>query len=692
IPGLATPLYGAYGVFIGSGIIGSSTGVDYDGDGDADADDNDVDYFYFDAGPDLIDIAIDVSPILFKPNLDVQLKVYATGNTSSPLATVNPADEIDASVSFQGSGGYYLEIDGVGKNEALDYFIETNGQGGVLSVGYSDYGSLGHYDLRVTVGDPLVTDAPRVANVVLGRSDAEFRYNPFSFDQIVAAGEQLKPIYRQDVDFLSIQFTEEVAFDQGGDELMLIGSGTNESAFELDSDDYSFSYNALSHTGYWLFDAPLPSDKYRIELDSLSITDSDGNALDGEWVHLPGEDLNSNLPTWDDFLDDGAAQFPSGTGVSGGDFVFKFALLAGDVDQNGLVNSDDVTAQASAPVDIDGDGDTDTDDSNLITSLAGTSLTVRAYGPVPGLAPHDNSGDFNDDEVVNGMDYLVWRTLYGESDVRADGNGDSAVNAADYTVWQMNLSDYSGWYEGPIPNAPPQPPIIWGVGPQVMNVTISGSQSTHDPFDFNTVDGSGDQLATVPVGGADTISITFSEDVNVAANHLHLVGLRTANRPVLADFDYDILSMTATWRFEGWALADHYAITLSDSVTDIEGIPLDGDWTNPSYIGQVNASISEFPSGDGEGGGDFVFVATLLPGDADLDGVVGIVDYGVLAGTYGQQVEQLFTDADFDGDGDVDSIDFGYLGATYGFDFTQPLALLGDLDDNGTSTMMMASC
>jgi hypothetical protein len=47
--------------------------------------------------------------------------------------------------------------------------------------------------------------------------------------------------------------------------------------------------------------------------------------------------------------------------------------------------------------------------------------------------------------------------------------------------------------------------------PQVTGVTISGSGSTHD--DYDVPDGSGDQIKTVPVGGADEISITFSEDV-----------------------------------------------------------------------------------------------------------------------------------------------------------------------------------
>jgi hypothetical protein len=39
---------------------------------------------------------------------------------------------------------------------------------------------------------------------------------------------------------------------------------------------------------------------------------------------------------------------------------------------------------------------------------------------------------------------------------------------------------------------------------------------------------------------------TFSEDVNVVASNLKLIGLTTGNVPTIAEFNYDIPSMTAT--------------------------------------------------------------------------------------------------------------------------------------------------
>ena len=175
-------------------------------------------------------------------------------------------------------------------------------------------------------------------------------------------------------------------------------------------------------------------------------------------------------------------------------------------------------------------------------------------------------------------------------------------------------------------------------------------------------DGSGEQLRTVPVGNADTLSITFSEGVNLVASDLTLVGLRTANRPMLADFSYDTGTMTATWRFESWNEADHYVISLSDAVSDVEGIPLDGEWVNPASLFTTNAAVSEFPSGNGQAGGDFNFVVTILPGDASLNNIFNWADIEIFEESWMSQLEDaLFTDGDASGDGYVNSADWYFM-------------------------------
>src|SRR5690606_22333330 len=88
--------------------------------------------------------------------------------------------------------------------------------------------------------------------------------------------------------------------------------------------------------------------------------------------------------------------------------------------------------------------------------------------------------------------------------------------------------------------------------PQVTNVIISNTvpNSPHAPFSFDTVDGSGLQLRTVPVGGADTVSIQFSEHVlDVDGNSLTLTGLTTGAVPTLAvgGFSFDVGTHTGTW-------------------------------------------------------------------------------------------------------------------------------------------------
>ena len=53
--------------------------------------------------------------------------------------------------------------------------------------------------------------------------------------------------------------------------------------------------------------------------------------------------------------------------------------------------------------------------------------------------------------------------------------------------------------------------------------------------------------------------------------------------------------------------------TSQNAVTDLAGIPIDGDWTD---------SVSAYPSGNGSAGGDLVFRFNVLPGDVTQDGAV----------------------------------------------------------------------
>ena len=213
------------------------------------------------------------------------------------------------------------------------------------------------------------------------------------------------------------------------------------------------------------------------------------------------------------------------------------------------------------------------------------------------------------------------------------------------------------------------------VAPTVVDVTISGSSSLHDPYSFddNSADGSGEQLRTVPVGGADTITLDFSEDVTVAEGDLTIIGLRSGNSPIIDDFT--LTGDTATWTFTSAFAADQYLIKLSDDVVDAMGYGLDGEWVNPtSLTASYNADYA-FPSGDGTAGGDFDFVFTILPADFNRDLSVGLGDYNIWLYSSGS----TFGDGDANGDGSVGLGDYNIW--LYSPQFTPSLATLNILAD-----------
>jgi hypothetical protein len=146
-------------------------------------------------------------------------------------------------------------------------------------------------------------------------------------------------------------------------------------------------------------------------------------------------------------------------------------------------------------------------------------------------------GDYEDDEIVDHDDYMLWRATFGSTtDLRADGNANNEVDAADYALWRNELGMSSAWDDSTMGQHGALPLVDFGSAPRVANVIVSGSISVHAPYSFTLHDGGGEQLRTVPVGGADTISVVFTEDVNVLADDLRLVGLSKASVPGVAQF------------------------------------------------------------------------------------------------------------------------------------------------------------
>jgi hypothetical protein len=412
-------------------------------------------------------------------------------------------------------------------------------------------------------------------------------------------------------------------------------------------------------------------------------------------------------------------------------------LLAGDYNGDGIVTTAAGSGGPAVDVTVAGDRWTDGNGDGVTSANNTADLNVRdAVGNAGDYLPlrrmidsADNNGffgaDLRDDDYVDGRDLAVWKVTYGTGG-NGDINGDNVTDGADFLLWQQLFGTYSAWSSHPYQGAPTAASSvsILSAPPRVTNVTISGSASLHAPFSYNgpndatDFDGSGLQLKTVPVGGADTISIKFDQAMNIAAEHLIVVGLRTFDLPDLVQFSYDAATFTATWRYAGWApLGDQYLLALSDMVTSVDGNWLDGEWTNPATTTTVNSLVSEFPSGNGVAGGAFKFVMTLLPGDANLnnianisdyfqwyynstynmpgsfnlgdfngDGVINGADYSIWHAADGRNLQTLSLRADFDGDFDVDAADLNVIGPNAGMTSGATWAQ-GDLDADGDVDM-----
>jgi hypothetical protein len=535
--------------------------------------------------------------------------------------------------------------------------------------------------------DSIIVDgpnAPRITDVLLDGTN--WGRDAYSFETIVPTGMQLAPIVTEGVNTIRIQFDQHVMINW--DDLTLIGSTQSDGAgvsepniisfnpADPDTDDI-FDYDEENFTAIWTFDAPLPRDKYRIELSS-NVMDVGLNALDGEWSNLMAG-------TTDVFTDDPTGRtFSTGNSTAGGDFEFFFSILPGDYNQDGVLNGADYVEWQNSPptgsADGNGDGVVDGDDYDVWDVNFATSLPLRNKG-----GEGTNRGDYDDDEDVDRADYDKWKADWGLiGDQPADGNGDLVVNSPDYLEWRNNLGDYSAWGIEPPASEIVVPTYTPNAAPRILNVIVSGSESLHDPFAFDTVDGSGNQIKSVPVGSPDSLSVTFSEDVIIDEFALTVVGLYSGEIPEVAEFSYDIDTLTATWRFDDLVANDMYLISVdSESVTDVDNSMLDGEWVNPVSITSTAVAISEFPSGDGTAGGDFHFVITLLSGDFSFNNIVDEEDQQILSDSWSNPELEfaLFADGDAGGDGVVDSLDTYIYALSDGFN-RQVVWMLADLNSD----------
>ena len=147
----------------------------------------------------------------------------------------------------------------------------------------------------------------------------------------------------------------------------------------------------------------------------------------------------------------------------------------------------------------------------------------------------------------------------------------------------------------------------------------------------------------------NTFSVSFDTDVNIQLADLSAINESLGGVAVdlsAVTFTYDQTAQTATWDFSSLPLdAAFYSFELSDDIVSATGsVSLDGD-------------------GNGNLGGDYIeSVYVAIPGDANLDGEVSVLDdafavIGNLIVTSGT----TWAEGDFDDDGDVDVLGDAFI-------------------------------
>lgn len=316
----------------------------------------------------------------------------------------------------------YLEVlDPLGNPVAIDHNSASDGRNALLSVVALTTGTYrvrvgvesgtGEYvlDVDVTAGD--VTPPTVVDVLVASTSWTTDFYNYLDTHGLgtggysipVGNGDQLAALPWTNINQIKIVFSEDVQVEK--DDLLL--TGVNIPTYAIGSS--TFSYEASSFTATWTLAAVIGKDKLYIDLagdGADPVRDLVGNVLDGNW-----ENPTSKTDTSSD-------TYPSGNGVAGGDFEFRFNVLPGDVQGDGFVNVSDlsqIVVRVSTPnssinynprLDLTGDG------AIAVQDL--TSVVARIPGmlppgePLPGdasptdaLGPEMSMSGFVEDELFS---------------------------------------------------------------------------------------------------------------------------------------------------------------------------------------------------------------------------------------------------------------------------------------------------
>ena len=192
-------------------------------------------------------------------------------------------------------------------------------------------------------------------------------------------------------------------------------------------------------------------------------------------------------------------------------------------------------------------------------------------------------------------------------------------------------------------------------------------------------DTSWNQLSSIPMNSTKTVTITFSRpDLAASAALLDPSILtvesadgNTTKTGVSVHYDPTTDPLSVTWTLDTYAsgadVHEWYVNLATTGIVAADGRQLDGEWTNPDYLGAGGGSTI---SGDGVEGGDFRYAFAMLAGDANGDGIADGSDITIIAGNWQSDVSAYdafgrWTRGDFNLDGFVDGSDVTILAGNW---------------------------
>jgi len=585
----------------------------------------DVDMFRFSTTGG--EVSLHVIAMAEGPNLDILATVY--DSDGEVIAIEDPASTYMARLSLTlESGTYYLAVTGTGFGTPL----------ADPPSGYTSYGSLGQYWVRIA--DP--NDAP--TDITLGGSAV---VENAANDTVVATIGGTDP----EGDTLTFTLT-----DDAGGRFALVGDVLQVARGDLLNFESAATHSVTIRASDGQLDI---SDTFIVTVTDVNEAPTD-LALAGDSVaeHAPDATVVGLVSATDP---DGFALTFSLTDSAAGRFALDGSTL---VVANGDLLDHDTAAGHDVTIEV-ADGEFTYSETFTINVLAGSSAPGA-----PNLLEAADSGFVNDDDLTNhdnsdtssALQFAVGGTtpgslvtLYANGTLigSATAGGTTAVVTTDGA---FDLADGSHAVtarqvepgKGESPHSAALTVTVDTSGP---TVSALGLTSSHATWTLGTLHSSvwtsGDDDQTAPWSRINRLIVSFDELVYADADDLVLGGVDgsvVGPESIMGSGSDEVICIVAP---PGGQLdTDQYALTVSADVIDVAGNALADGWN---------------------------FTLTVLVGDINGDGRVSVRDRGELRNTYGSATGDgtynIF--ADLNGDGRISSRDRRILRNMYGTDLPE---------------------